>query len=64
MWRTYLLLCSAVVIRLFGGLATVFAFDPPWVYPTSVWASWLVPLAVFELRRFVNAPSASIAARS
>jgi hypothetical protein len=54
MWRTYLLLCSAVVIRLFGGLATVLEFDPPWVYPTSVWASWLVPLAIFEARRLTR----------
>jgi predicted membrane protein DUF2306 len=64
MWRTYLLLCSAVVIRLFGGLATVFAFDPPWVYPTSVWASWLVPLAISEARRMVNATPLQSAARS
>jgi hypothetical protein len=56
MWRTYLLLCSAVIIRLFGGLATAFQFDPPWVYPTSVWASWLLPLAIFEARRLANAP--------
>ncbi|HEY2411512.1 MAG TPA: DUF2306 domain-containing protein [Pirellulaceae bacterium] len=64
MWRTYLLLCSAVIIRLFGGLATVFQFDPPWVYPTSVWASWLVPLAIFEARRPVNASPAPFAVRS
>ena len=54
MWRTYLLLCSAVVIRLFGGLATVLQFDPPWVYPLSVWASWLLPLIVFETRRRID----------
>jgi hypothetical protein len=64
MWRTYLLLCSAVVIRLFGGLATVFQFDPPWVYPTSIWASWLVPLTVFEIRRLASAPPKPPAARS
>lgn len=48
MCRTYLLLCSAVVIRMIGGLATVAHFDAVWVYPASTWASWLVPLAVFE----------------
>jgi|SRR5262245_8817133 len=48
MWRTYLLLCSAVVIRLIGGLATTLHFDALWLYPLSAWASWLVPLAVFE----------------
>jgi uncharacterized membrane protein len=49
MWRTYLLLCSAVVIRMIGGLATVCEFDAPWLYPLSAWASWLTPIFVFEL---------------
>jgi small-conductance mechanosensitive channel len=61
MWRTYLLLCSAVVIRLIGGLATVLQFDHPWVYPVSVWASWLVPLAIFEAQRVVNTSPALVA---
>lgn len=49
MWRTYLLLCSAVVIRLLGGFATVAGVQASWFDPVSSWASWLVPLAVFEL---------------
>lgn len=49
MCRTFILLCSAVVIRMIGGLATVANFDAVWLYPLSVWASWLVPLAIFEL---------------
>jgi uncharacterized membrane protein len=48
MWRTYLLLCSAVVIRVFGGIATIFQLDAPWIYALSVWTSWIGPLAVFE----------------
>jgi hypothetical protein len=48
MWRLYLLLCSAVVIRMIGGLATVLHVDALWVYPVSVWASWLGPLVIFE----------------
>lgn len=48
MGRTFILLCSAVVIRLIGGLATVAEFDALWLYPASCWASWLVPLAAFE----------------
>lgn len=63
MWRTYLLLCSAVVIRMIGGLATVLQIDAEWVYPVSVWVSWLGPLAVFETRRLVDVPPAPIAAR-
>jgi hypothetical protein len=65
MWRTYLLLLSAVVIRLIGGLATVVGFSELWLYPFSCWASWLVPLLVFEmlsLRRANNPmnPSAAV----
>jgi hypothetical protein len=62
MWRTYLLLCSAVVIRLVGGMATVFHFDALWLYPLSAWASWIVPLLVFECRLH-EAPLARAAAR-
>jgi len=48
MTRTFVLLCSAVVIRMIGGLASIAQFDAPWLYPLSTWASWLVPLVVFE----------------
>lgn len=51
MERTFLLLCSAVVIRMIGGLATVARFDALWLYPLSAWASWLIPLAIFEFTR-------------
>jgi uncharacterized membrane protein len=50
MWRCYLLLCSAVVLRLIGGLATVTGVTAPWVDPLATWMSWLVPLTVFEFR--------------
>ena len=59
-WRTYLLLCSAVVIRLIGGLATVCQFDAFWLYPLAAWASWLVPLLVFESLRLAEVPAASV----
>jgi hypothetical protein len=49
MLRTFLLLCSAVVIRMIGGLASVLAFDAPALYPASCWMSWLLPLLVFEI---------------
>ena len=57
MWRMYLLLCSAVVIRIIGGLATVLQLDALWIYPLSAWASWLVPLAIFECWRLRTARS-------
>jgi uncharacterized membrane protein len=48
MSRTFALLCSAIVIRMIGGLATVLHFDALWLYPLSTWVSWLLPLAIFE----------------
>lgn len=48
MQRTFLLLLSAVVIRVLGGLATFFELDAVWIYPASVWISWLLPLAMYE----------------
>jgi hypothetical protein len=57
MWRCYLLLCSAVVLRLIGGLATVTGVTAPWVDPLANWMSWLVPLAAFEVRERMNRSS-------
>ena len=49
MWRCFLLLCSAVVLRLMGGMASMADVEPAWSYPLAAWASWLAPLAAFEL---------------
>jgi hypothetical protein len=49
MMRCFLLLCSAVIARVIGGLATVAAMEDSWIYPLTAWGSWLVPLTVFEL---------------
>jgi uncharacterized membrane protein len=54
MLRTFILLCSAVVIRMIGGLATVLEFDAPWLYPASCWMSWLLPLLIFECWQVVG----------
>ena len=54
MWRCYLLLCSAVVLRLIGGLATVAGATASWVDPMATWLSWLVPLTAFELREWTR----------
>lgn len=48
MWRCYLLLCSAVVVRVIGGIASLAELDTAWTYPFAAWVSWLVPLFVFE----------------
>ncbi len=50
MLRCFVLLCSAVVLRLIGGLAKFFAVEAEWVYPIAAWTSWLVPLVAFEWR--------------
>lgn len=57
MWRCYLLLCSAVVLRLIGGLATVTGVAAPWVDPLAIWVSWLVPLTAFELHEWTRRKS-------
>jgi hypothetical protein len=51
MWRCYLLLCSAVVLRLTVGLATVMEFQSTWLEPAVAWTSWLLPLTAYELSR-------------
>ncbi len=57
MWRCFLLLCSAVVLRLIVGLATTIGHPPDWFDPLATWLSWLVPLAVFEvLERLARPP--------
>ena len=61
MWRTFILLCSAVVIRMIGGLATVAHIDAPWLYPLSTWTSWLVPLLIFEISQLLNPPIEHVA---
>jgi hypothetical protein len=60
MMRTIQLLCSAVVIRLIGGAATVAQVDALWVYPLSCWISWLVPLAVFESIQWLGCGSQAL----
>jgi len=48
--RSYLLICSAVFLRLFAGITSVFHL--PTVegeYIVSAWCSWLLPLLVHEM---------------
>jgi hypothetical protein len=57
MWRCFLLLCSAVVLRLIAGAFSFAGIHGEWTYVSGAWASWLVPLAAFELmqsRHFGN----------
>lgn len=54
MWRTFLLLCSAVAVRMMGGIATVAKIEAISFYQLAAWISWLGPLAVFELCEFAR----------
>jgi hypothetical protein len=49
MWRCFLLLCSAVTLRLIGGFVEVTGFGEDYAYPLAAWVSWLVPLGAFEV---------------
>lgn len=59
MWRCYLLLCSAVVLRLMGGLAIITGVTAPWVDPLANWMCWLLPLSAFELREWTQRKTGS-----
>ncbi|SFH54390.1 DUF2306 domain-containing protein [Planctomicrobium piriforme] len=48
MQRSYLLLCSAVFIRILGGLGTVLEVQSLWFDPIASWVCWVVPLAILE----------------
>jgi hypothetical protein len=49
MLRCYALLCSAVVLRLIGGLSEI--TGAYWTYPLAAWVSWIVPLVALEVYR-------------
>ena len=49
MLRCFVLLCSAVVLRVIGGLSDVLGVE--WTYPFAAWVSWLVPIVILELVR-------------
>jgi uncharacterized membrane protein len=50
MTRCFVLLCSAVVLRLTSGAAgLVGVASPEAAYVAAAWASWLVPLAAYEV---------------
>ena len=48
MTRFFLLLCSAIILRLISGLSTVLHADAERSYPLAAWTAWIIPLIVFE----------------
>jgi uncharacterized membrane protein len=50
MLRCYVLLCSAVALRLISGAASLVGVpSPEGAYIAAAWASWLVPLGTLEI---------------
>ena len=56
MVRSYVLICSAVALRLLsGGLELVGVASPEGAYVVAAWASWLLPLAAYEVAERLTA---------
>jgi uncharacterized membrane protein len=50
--RCFLLLCSAIFLRLTSGAISLLEVsDPEQAYIFASWSSWLIPLGVYELAR-------------
>lgn len=49
MQRCFILLCSAVLVRVNGGLGEIAGITSDWYYLQAAWTTWLVPLFIFEL---------------
>lgn len=50
MIRTYLLICSAIVLRIMSGAMGLFNVpNPEMAYVIAAWSSWVFPLAVYEM---------------
>ena len=48
--RSYVLICSAVALRLISGAAGLVGVpSPEYAYVVAAWVSWLFPLAAFEV---------------
>lgn len=67
MQRTFLLLCSAVVIRITGGIGTFLQSDFEYFNHVSAWTCWVLPLLIFETYRMMSktrrpVPSTKVAA--
>lgn len=59
MWRSFVLLCSAVVLRLLGGFATVMEIQAEWYNAVASWACWVLPLTMLELADLSKTPGES-----
>ena len=63
MSRTYVLISSAVFLRLISGAVSLFEVaSPESAYIIAAWSSWLIPLAVYEIaeRRLAHRPGRAL----
>jgi hypothetical protein len=65
MTRCYILICSAVILRMISGAASLVEVQSPEnAYICAAWASWLIPLMAFEfVERFPRASRADMPTR-
>ena len=52
--RSFLLLASPLALRLMTGATIFLDVETEWTYRFAAWGSWLIPLAAFELRRWIQ----------
>ena len=52
--RSFILLCSPLLLRLITGATIVLDIESEWAYRFAAWGSWMIPLAVFEIRRLLR----------
>lgn len=51
--RTFILLCSPLLLRMMTGATIVLDWESAWTYRFAAWGSWLIPLAIFETQRML-----------
>jgi uncharacterized membrane protein len=60
MLRSYVLICSAVALRLISGAAGLVGVpSPEGAYIVAAWTSWVFPLAAYEIAERLPAPRQS-----
>lgn len=47
-FRTFLLLVSPLILRTMTGICILLDIESNWTYRVSAWASWLLPLLIYE----------------
>ena len=57
MWRCWVLLSSAIVLRLLTMVLSPIGLDPVVAYRFSAWMSWLMPLMILELANWLTTQS-------